>query len=327
MRAVQIVDPGPQSQLTISDVPEPEPGPDELLVQVRATALNRADLLQRSGNYPPPPGASEILGLEMAGEVVRWGDNCTGWQAGDRVMALLPGGGYAEYVTIPSGMAMPIPAGMSFEAAAAIPEVFLTAYQALDWLGGLKKTETVLIHAGASGVGTAAIQIAKERGAQVFVTASAGKHAACKSLGAGLTIDYKSERFDEVVQQATDGAGVDLIVDFLGASYFAQNIQSLGLDGRLVLLALMGGSKIESVNLGNVFRKRIHIKASTLRSRSLSYKVALTEAFSKNFLPLFAAGTLKPIIDQVFDWEEVNDAHARMAANLNTGKIVLKVSA
>ncbi len=325
MLAVQVVNPGPASELQIQEVATPSPAAGELLVRVRATALNRADLLQRSGNYPPPAGASEILGLEMSGEVVGCGEDCVGWEEGDRVFGLLPGGGYAEYVVIPQALAMRIPDGLSFVQAAAIPEVFLTAFQAIQWLGELQKGETVLVHAGASGVGTAAIQIAKRIGAKVFVTASAAKHEACRVLGADLTIDYKSEQFDEVVLDATDGKGIDLIIDFLGASYFHQNVKSLKLDGRLVMLALMGGSKVEAVNLASLFRKRIHVKPSTLRSRSLSYKISLTSDFKAAILPAIIDGTIQPVIDQVFDWNQVTEAHDRMAANKNIGKIILQL--
>ncbi len=325
MKAIHVVDPGPDSRLVIKEMDKPTPGPHELLVHVKATALNRADLMQRKGHYPPPPGTSEILGLEMAGVVEAWGNECFGWQAGDPVFGLLASGGYAEYVTIAAPVAMRMPGLLTFEQAAAIPEVFLTAYQALDWLGNLKAGETVLIHAGGSGVGTAAIQLAKQRGAKVFVTASAGKHAACLALGADAAIDYKSEDFPSKVIDMTAGAGVDLVIDFIGAPYFEMNINSLALDGRLVLLAMMGGSKVDSFNLSHLFRKRIHFKTSTLRSRSLAYKSELTQSFVRDFMPLLEDGSIGPIIDRVFDWSSANEAHEYMAANKNTGKLVLRV--
>ena len=326
MRAILVENPGDESRLVMGEVNTPTPQKNELFVRVHATALNRADLLQRSGKYPVPPGASPILGLEMSGVVEQVGDVPSGWSVGDRVFGLLPGGGYAEYVTIPQAMAIPMPDSFSFEQAAAVPEVFLTAFQALAWLGELKTGEKVLIHAGASGVGTAAIQLAKEMGANVWVTASKPKHELCLALGAQGAIDYKSEDFADRIHEFTGGNGVDLIVDFLGASYLSRNIESLGLDGRLVLLALMGGARVESLNLAKIFRKRIHIKASTLRSRSESYKMALTKAFWDECGAQMVKGVIKPVIDSVYDWAEVSQAHAHMAANKNSGKIILKIT-
>jgi putative PIG3 family NAD(P)H quinone oxidoreductase len=233
MLAIHIVNEGPDATLERRPIEKPVPGPGELLVRVRATALNRADLLQRTGKYPPPPGESPILGLEMAGAVEAWGASCRfDWTVGDRVCGLLAGGGYAEYVVLSEAMAMPIPETLSFEEAAAVPEVFLTAFQALFLLGGLEEGGRVLVHAGASGVGTAAIQLARQAGADVYVTASAGKHDACLSLGAKAAIDYRNENFYERVDQLTDGGGVQVVVDFIGAPYFEQNIQSLAMDGR-----------------------------------------------------------------------------------------------
>ena len=326
MQAVCVINPGRQSSLEIQSVEKPAPAVGELLIKVHATAVNRADLMQRNGAYPPPPGASEILGLEMAGTVEALGAGCEGWQLGERVFGLLSGGGYAEYVVIPQTLAMRIPEAMSFEDAAAIPEVFLTAFQAICWLGQLKRDDNVLIHAGGSGVGTAAIQIAKQIGATTFITASSGKHDVCLELGAHVAIDYKKEAFDEVILQHTGGKGVQLVVDFIGAPYFEQNIIALGVDGRLVLLAMMGGSRVDSVNLMRLFRKRIHLKASTLRSRSLDYKADLTKDFLHTFGEALESGSLKPVIDRVFDWSEVDLAHERMQANQNTGKIVLRIS-
>lgn len=326
MRAVLVENPGDESRLVLGEFDTPHPAENELLVRVHATALNRADLLQRSGKYPVPKGASPLLGLEMAGVVEEVGSGCSGWSVGDRVFGLLPGGGYAEFATIPQEMAMPIPDSYSFEEAAAIPEVFLTAYQALVWLGELKEGEDILIHAGASGVGTAAIQLAKEIGARIWVTASKPKHKLCITLGAQGAIDYKSEDFVERINTLTQEKGVNLIIDFLGASYLSKNIECLGLDGRLVMLALMGGARVDSLNLATLFRKRIHLKASTLRNRSLSYKVALTKAFNDDFGTSLGKGLIKPIIDSIYDWSEVAKAHNRMAANLNAGKIVLKVT-
>lgn len=326
MRAILLSSHGGADNLFIGKRPTPVPAEGELLVDVKVTALNRADILQRQGFYPPPPEASDILGLEIAGTVSSVGPNCTGWQVGDRVFGLLSGGGYAEYALIPARMAMKIPQGLSFMEAAAVPEVFLTAFQALIWLGGLEEGHTALIHAGGSGVGTAAIQLAKAVGAKVMVTASASKHEICLQLGASEAIDYKSEDFADRVQTLTSGQGADVILDFIGAPYFEQNIRSLSVDGKLIILAFMGGRTIENVDLSSLFRKRAQIKATTLRSRSLVYKIRLTRAFTDQFLPLFQTKALRPVIDSTFNWKDVQAAHRRMEENKNVGKIVLEIS-
>lgn len=325
MRAIVVDEPGGLEHLVFGEVPTPEPGADELLVRVEATALNRADLYQRRGKYPPPEGASPLLGLEVAGRVATCGKRCEGFSEGDRVFGLLPGGGYAEYARLHQSLAMPIPKGLSYEEAAAVPEVFLTAYQALVWLGELTGGERVLIHAGASGVGTAALQIARELGATSFVTASAPKHELCYELGAHLAIDYRREDFAGRIQEETGGEGVDVIVDFIGAPYFSQNVEALALDGRIVLLALMGGYTVEPFDMRSFFRKRARLQASTLRNRSISYKAELTHTFREELLGLFQEGRLRPVIDSVYDWAEVAKAHARMEANENAGKIILRV--
>lgn len=324
MKAVQIKEFGGPEQLFIGDWKQPTPGLREILVKVEATALNRADTLQRKGNYPPPKGASPILGLEMAGTVEAIGSAVSHWKRGDRVCGLLAGGGYAEYVIIHEELALPIPDNLDFVQAAAIPEVFLTAYQALWWLADLKSKENVLIHAGASGVGTAAIQLAKLQEAEIYVTASAPKHQLCLDLGAQKAIDYKTEDFEKIILELTEGRGVDVIIDFIAAPYLQQNLNSLNFDGRLVLLALMGGWQTE-VNLLNVLRKRLQIKGSTLRARSLDYKIRLTKAFKELSWEHFESGQLQPIIDSVFDWKEVAKAHKYMEANKNKGKIVLTI--
>jgi len=325
MKAILIAQPGGPEQLYLGEFPTPRPGPKEILVKVVATALNRADSLQRQGKYPPPPGASPLLGLEMAGEVVEIGNEVTQWQPGQRVCGLLPGGGYAQFAVIHEDLALPIPEGLTFAQAAAIPEVFLTAYQSLVWLGALQAAERVLIHAGASGVGTAAIQIARELGAEVLVTASAPKHSLCKSLGASLAIDYKNEDFSEEVSSYTNGQGVDLILDFIAAPYFQANLDLLQTDGRLVMLALMGGVKPESVNLAPILTRRLQIMGSTLRNRDLSYKIRLTQSFHSFAWPRFLRKQLVPVIDRAISWERVQEAHEAMEANENAGKIVLHV--
>ena len=327
MKAILINQPGGADQLQLGEYETPAPQARELLVKVAATAVNRADILQREGKYPPPPGVSPILGLEMSGEVVEVGREVTRWSVGDSVFGLLPGGGYAEYAVIHEHMALPVPRGLPLTEATAIPEVFLTAYQALHWLGKLQAGERVLIHAGASGVGTAAIQLAKAMQAgDIIVTASATKHAACLQLGAHYAIDYQSHDFQQEVQAITDGEGVDLVLDFVAAPYFERNIGVLRTDGRMVMLALLGGTHIENFNLGNLLKKRLQIIASTLRSRSLDYQINLTQAFAEFALPRLAEGSLRPVVDQVFNWKEVQQAHQRMEANQNVGKLVLEVA-
>jgi putative PIG3 family NAD(P)H quinone oxidoreductase len=311
-------------RLYIGDAPAPVPGDNDLLVSVKATALNRADLLQRRGKYDPPPGESTIMGLEMAGVVEQVGKNATGWKAGDRVCALLPGGGYAEKAVIPAGMAMAIPEHLSFAEAAAIPEVFLTAYLNLFVLGGLAAGEHVLIHAAASGVGTAAIQLAREAGAIPIVTAgSAQKLAVCESLGASCMINYKDGSFADKVLEATNGQGVQLILDPIGASYWEQNVQSIGLDGRWVLIGGLGGYQVERFNIQAFMRRRIQLIFSTLRSRSRPNKIELTERFNRFAAERLAQKKLVPVIDRVYSWREALEAHQYMETNRNIGKIVL----
>jgi putative PIG3 family NAD(P)H quinone oxidoreductase len=325
MKAVIIKQFGAPEQMSIGDWETPTPNKNEILVKVKATALNRADILQRKGGYAPPKGASPILGLEMAGEVAAIGKNVTDWKIGDRVCGLLTGGGYAEYVVIHEKVALPIPQNLTFEEAAAIPEVFLTAFQAMHWLGDLQENDKVLIHAGASGVGTAAIQLAKLKNAEIFVTASKGKHAICAALGAHHTIDYKTENFETVIAEKTNGQGVNIIVDFLAAPYFQQNINSINFDGKMIMLALMGGLKAQEINLLNILRKRIHIKGSTLRARTLDYKIKLTQDLKASIWNKFETRELKPVIDSLMDWTEVAAAHHYMEANKNAGKIVLRI--
>ncbi|OJJ16445.1 NADPH:quinone oxidoreductase [marine bacterium AO1-C] len=326
MKAVIIKEFGGPEQLSIGEWEKPSPAQDQILVKVHNTALNRADTMQRKGVYPPPAGASPILGLEIAGEVVEVGANVNQWKQGERVFGLIPGGGYAEYAVIHQDMAMPIPSSFSFEQAVAIPEVFLTAYQAMKWLADVQPGETLLVHAGASGVGTAAIQLAKAIGVKTIVTASAPKHQTCLDLGASLAIDYKTEDFQEKALEFTEGKGVDVIIDFIAAPYFLKNIDSLATDGRMVILALMGGLNVDGFNLGKMLRKRLKVMGSTLRARSRDYQIRLNQDLKAFAIPLIEQGKIKPVIDSVFDWEQVVEAHQYMEANKNTGKIVLKVS-
>jgi putative PIG3 family NAD(P)H quinone oxidoreductase len=324
MKAILVKEPGDADRLVIGEAPTPKPADDELLVKVKAAALNRADILQRQGRYPPPPGASPILGLDMAGVVEQAGPKCVRWRQGDRVFSLLSGGGYAEYVTVSGEMAMPVPESLSFEEASSIPETFLTAYQALFWLGGLQAKEWALVHAGASGVGTAAIQLAREVGAGVIATAGSDqKLAACLRLGSAVAINYKEGPFAPKVLAATEDRGVNLILDFVGAPYWEQNLSSLALGGRLVLLATMGGSEVGHLNISALMRKWVQIIGTTLRPRSQDYKISLTRDFGRFALPRFADGRLKPVVDRIFPWEKAAEAHRYMEENKNIGKIVL----
>ncbi len=323
MKYIDVTEPGPPENLKVAEGPVPEIGSEEVLLRVHATALNRADTYQRQGQYPPPEGASEILGLEAAGTIEAVGSAVSSWERGAEVMALLSGGGYAEYVAVDAGLLMPKPEGLSFAEAAAIPEVFLTAYQALYWLASLEEAQHVLIHAGASGVGTAATQLVTQAGAVPHVTASAGKHTLCLQLGAETAIDYEKEDFSVRIRQVTNDHGADIIVDFVGASYAEKNSRALALDGTWVVLALMGGATVEQFPLGRLFRKRGTIVTSTLRSRSISYKRTLAQDFVDTHLQFFDDGRLAPVIDNIMNFSDVQAAHERMEANKNAGKIVL----
>ncbi|WP_211234318.1 NAD(P)H-quinone oxidoreductase [Paenibacillus taiwanensis] len=315
---------GSDHDLYWGDWEKPTCGPDELLVRIYATAVNRADLLQKRGKYPVPPGASPILGLEMAGTIEEVGANVVNWQVGERVAALLSGGGYAQYVVIPQTMAIHIPDQLSLEQAAGIPEVFLTAYLNAFKLGGLQAGERILVHAAASGVGTAAVQLAKAAGAHVYATVGTDEKAeAVRRLGADCVVNYRHQSFKETIQQETNGHGVELILDPVGASYWQDNVDSLAYDGRFVLYGALGGAKIDSFDLMAVMLKRVHVIGSTLRGLPLSRKAALTANFVEWALPLFKSGQLQPIIDSVWDAEEVNEAHAQMERNANIGKLII----
>jgi len=326
MRGIVIERPGGPDVLRMGKLPDPVAGPGELLVRVHATALNRLDLLQREGRYPVPPGASETLGVEMAGEVVGLGDGVAGWKAGDRVCALLLGGGYAELVAVPAGMAIPMPDNLSYEEAAAIPEVFLTAYLNLFTLGGLRAGDYTLVHAGASGVGTAAIQLAREAGARAIVTVgSVEKVARCRALGAAAALNYHDGPFEPGVKEATGGRGVDVILDMVGAPYWEQNLNCLVLGGRLILISALGGDKLE-VALGAIQRKRARVIGSMLRPLPLDEKIALTKSLTDFALDRFADGRLVSVIDRVYPLDQAPEAHRRMESNANIGKIVLRVT-
>ena len=324
MLAIQIKQPGSADELFLAPFPLPDPEANEIRVRVHATALNRADIMQREGKYAPPEGASLIMGLEIAGEVESLGSDVTRWEIGDKVFGLLPGGGYAEFAVMHEDMAMPMPDGWDYTQAAAVPEVFLTAFQALNWVGDLKASETLLFHAGASGVGTAAIQLARLMGAEVIVTASSGKHELCLELGAKHAIDYRKGPFLEELKELTHGQGVNLIIDPVGGDYFDQNIQALQRDGRLVMLAVMAGGKTEA-NIGPIVFKRLQIMGTTLRSRSREYQIKLTKDFMDFAYDALVDGTIRPIVDEVFSWHDAAKAHRYMEANLSAGKVVLQI--
>lgn len=328
MKAITFDQPGGPEVLRLSDVPDPTVptgDADWVLVRNFATALNRADLLQCRGLYPPPPGASEILGLEFAGEILETAPGVTEFRVGDRVFGLLAGGGYAEKVLTHSRMLLRIPETFSYEAAAALPEAFFTAYENLFTHGLLRDGETVLVHAGASGVGTAAIQLARRVGATVLATAgSAAKTGRCGELGADEVIDYTATDFCQRVVEVTDGRGVDLILDMVGAAHWEKNLASLGTDGRIVVIGLVGGAEVE-LNLATLLTRRLRVIGTTMRGLPLEAKVAITDRFRQHVLPDLETGKLKAVIDTVFHLDEARAAHERMAANTNVGKIVLRL--
>ncbi|ETX02323.1 MAG: NAD(P)H quinone oxidoreductase [Candidatus Entotheonella factor] len=323
MKAITFDAPGDPDVLYVAEQPDPVPGPEDLLVRVGASALNRADTLQRLGGYPPPPGESEILGLELAGQVEAVGSQVQDFVPGDRVFGLVGGGGYAEKALLHAGMAMRIPDGWSDAYAAAVSEVFFTANETLFTLGRLTQGETVLIHAGASGVGTAGLQMARQAGARVLVTAgSAEKLERTVALGAEAGINYKTEDFAERVLAMTDQAGVELVQCFVGATYWQRNLECLKTGGRLVLVGLMGGAEVNA-NLGMLMSKRLTVIGSVMRSQPLENKIAITQRFRERWLPLLEDGTIEPIIDRSFPLAEAAAAHRYMEENRNVGKILL----
>ena len=327
MRAIVIREPGDESVLRMGEAPSPALGPADLRIRVRTTAVNRADLLQRQGLYPPPPGASPILGLECAGEVVEVGPEARGFTPGQRVMALLPGGGYAEEAVVHHTAAIPVPDRMSDEEAGAFPEVFLTAFSNLfmSGLGALAPGETALVHGGGGGVGTAAILLCREAGHPCFVTAGSDeKCRRCEALGATAAINYRREDFSTRVRELTNGRGVDVVLDHIGAAYLAKNLAALAPGGRLVLIGLMGGAQGE-VNLAPLLMRRLALIGSTLRGRSVAEKGRIVESFRARFGTALAAGRLRPPIDRVLPLAEAAEAHRLMQSSAHFGKIVLRV--
>jgi putative PIG3 family NAD(P)H quinone oxidoreductase len=324
VKAVICTGTGGPEVLTLQDVPAPRPGLREVLLDVRATALNRADLLQRRGLYPPPPGASDILGLECSGVVAALGPGAARFAVGARVMALLAGGGYAEQVVVHEDVLLPVPERLSFEEAAAVPEAFLTASEALLVEAELSAGQRVLVTAAASGVGSAAIQIAKWRGAFVIGSASAGKLAVVRALGADVALERDASDFVDLLRAATEKRGVDVIVDFIGASALARHQACLADRGRLVLVGLLGGAAAP-LDLGRILMKRQRLCGLVMRTRSVAEKIELVARFQRELWRALDSGALSPQIDQSLPLSAVADAHARMEQNLNTGKIVLRV--
>lgn len=307
------------------DVPDVTIASGEVLLDVKASAVNRADLSQARGNYPPPPGVTDILGLEASGVVSAVAEDVSGWREGDRVCCLLPGGGYAERVSVPAGMLLRLPGEWSFEQGAAIPEVWLTAFVNLFWEGNLREGETVLIHAGGSGVGTAAIQLARVAGATVLITAGAEeKLRAGRELGAALAVNYKDADFAAEVMAYTSNKGVDLILDPVGATHVPRDLQILREHGRLVVIGLLSGSRAE-IDLRYVLGKSLRIVGSRLRTRPQAEKIAITQSFAERFWPLFQDGTLQPIVDRVFPMPQADDAHNYVLQNRNIGKVILSL--
>jgi putative PIG3 family NAD(P)H quinone oxidoreductase len=325
VKAIRVKTVDGEPKLKWEDVPDVTCDAEEVLVNIRATAVNRADLSQAMGFYPPPPGVTNIIGLEMAGEIVAIGDEIAGWEIGDRVCALLAGGGYSEQVAVHQGMLLRLPVNLDFVQGAAVPEVWYTAFINLFIEGELRENESVLIHAGGSGVGTASIQLARQTGAKVFITAgSAEKLDACTALGADFAINYKEEDFLKIINKETGGVGVELILDPVGGTYLARNISVLKQQGRLVSIGLLGGN-VGELDMAQLLRKRLRIRGSTLRYRSLAEKISITGRFRERYWPLFQKGTLRPVIDSVFPIFDAQLAHDYVRQNKNIGKVVLTI--
>jgi putative PIG3 family NAD(P)H quinone oxidoreductase len=325
MTAIEITTPGGPEVLVPCERPVPTPGAGEVLIKVAAAGINRPDMLQREGGYPPPPGASDIPGLEIAGRVVAMGPDAAGVKLDDQVTALVTGGGYAEYCVAPAPQCLPIPKGLTAIQAAALPETFFTVWTNVFDRGALQPGESLLIHGGSSGIGTTAIQLASALGARVFVTAgSADKCKACEDLGAERAINYRDEDFVAVVKELTGGKGVNVILDMVGGSYVQRNISALAPDGRLCYIAFLGGSKAE-VNLAPVMLKRITISGSTLRAREVAFKAGIARNLKKTVWPLLEAGTIAPVIHKTFALRDAAQAHELMESSAHIGKIVLTV--
>ena len=323
MRAVVIDEPGGPEVLQVRDVPDPVPAPDEVLITITTAGVNRADIAQREGFYPPPPGAPLYPGMECAGRIAAVGSNVAGWRPGDEVCALLAGGGYAEQVAVPAGQLLPVPDGLSVADAAALPEAACTVYSNVVMSAGLSAGDTLLVHGGASGIGTFAIQVGRALGARVVCTAgSEAKLARCGELGADLAINYRNEDFAAAVADFTQGRGADVILDIIGAAYLPRNVSALATGGRLVVIGMQGGS-IGELDLGQLLRKRATVHASTLRARPLAEKAAIVSEVRANLWPLVGSGQIRPVIETTLPLIEAAQAHRLMEASEHVGKILL----
>ena len=326
MTVVEITAPGGPEKLAICQRPVPTPGHNEVLIKVVTAGVNRPDCLQRQGGYPPPPGASDIPGLEVAGSIVALGSAVSTWQIGDQVCALLTGGGYAEYCVAPTAQCLPIPAGISLQQAAAVPETFFTVWSNIFDRARLQAEEILLVHGGTSGIGTTAIQLAKAFGARVFATVGAAeKVQPCLNLGAERVINYREEDFVQVTKELTNNKGANVILDMVGGDYVQRNLSALAVEGRLVYIAFLRGAKME-LNLAPVMMKRLTITGSTLRARPVADKALIAAALHERVWPLLANGTIKPLIDRVFPLHEAAAAHALMESNRHIGKILLNIA-
>ena len=325
MRAVVVTEPGDPEVLDVREVPDPEPKAGEVLVKVAAAGINRADLLQRQGNYPPPHGAPPYLGMECSGTITELGDGVTGWNVGDQVCALLAGGGYAELVAVPAGQLMPIPKGVSLVEAAALPETTCTVWSMVFGAGRLQPGESLLVHGGSSGIGTMAIQLAHQKGSRVFATAGTPRKVEfCRSLGADVAINYRDEVFDDRVLNETDARGVDVILDNMGALYLPRNMRTLAVGGRLVVLGLQGGRKGE-LDLGTLLAKRASVLAAGLRARPPEAKAQIVADTVANVWPLIESGSVRPIIDRVLTLDDATEAHRLMESSEHIGKVLLRI--
>lgn len=325
MHAVVVSEAGGPDVLRWREVEDPAPGPGEVLLDVAASAVNRADLLQRQGHYDPPPGTSPYLGLECSGRVAALGDGVDGWSVGDEVCALLAGGGYAEKVAVPAGQLLPVPDGVDLVTAAGLPEVTCTVWSNVFMLATLRPGEVLLVHGGGSGIGTMAVQLGRQVGARVAVTAgSVEKLNRCRELGADVLVNYRDEDFVEAVRGATDGRGADVVLDVIGAKYLQRNVDVLAPNGRLVVIGLQGGTRAE-IDLGLLMRKRAAVLATALRSRPLAEKAAIVASVRENVWPLVAAGAVRPVVDRVLPMSEVAEAHRVVEAGEHVGKVLLAV--
>jgi putative PIG3 family NAD(P)H quinone oxidoreductase len=325
VKAITLPRPGGPEALVLDDVPDPMPRPGEVVVEVVAAGVNRADVMQRQGHYDPPPGSSAYPGLEVSGRIAQLGDGVDGWSVGDEVCALLTGGGYAERVAVPAGQLLPVPAGVSLEDAAALPEVACTVWSNIFMTANIQPGEVLLVHGGGSGIGTMAVQLGREVGARVAVTAgSPEKLEVCRELGASILVNYRTEDFEAVVREATDGHGADVILDTIGAKYLARNVGLLAVNGRLVVIGLQGGRTAE-IDLGAMLAKRCALIATTLRARPAAEKAVIVAAVREHVWPLIESGRVRPIVHAAYPLGDAAGAHREMEASTHVGKLLLRV--